>query len=77
MTTVQVLVHDQYLKRFSEVVKRLQDAGLKIDEELKEVGVILGRVDRDQVAQLGNVEGVSAVEVSRQVQIAPPDSPVQ
>jgi UDP-N-acetylmuramate-alanine ligase len=72
-----VSVDDEHLDRFSEVVKGLEDAGMDVEQELEETGVITGSIDSEKVEQLRKVEGVSHVEESRQFQIAPPDSDIQ
>jgi UDP-N-acetylmuramate-alanine ligase len=72
-----VSVDDEHLDRFSEVVKGLEDAGMDVEQELEETGVITGSIDSEKVEQLRKVEGVSHVEESQQFQIAPPDSDIQ
>ena len=74
---VSVSVADASTERFSEVVRRLKGAGLNVDRELKEIGVVTGSVDPEKAGTLGEIEGVSHVERSRDFQIAPPDSDIQ
>ena len=72
---VNVSIDD--LDRFFEVVQRLEEAGLKVEQQLEGVGVVGGLIDRDKLADLEQVKGVAAVEASREVRIAPPDSDIQ
>ncbi len=74
---VQLSVADDYLTRFSEVVERAEKAGLKVDRELKETGLVLGSIDPDRLPELERLEGVAAAERSREIRIAPPDSKTQ
>lgn len=74
---VSVSVAEASLDRFSEVVRRLEGAGLDVDQELREIGVVTGSIGSENVEMLGKVEGVSHVERSRDLHIAPPDSDIQ
>jgi hypothetical protein len=74
---VSVSVADGSMDRFSEVVRRLKDAGLDVEQELEEIGVVTGSIDPEKVESLREIEGVSHVERSREVRIAPPDSDIQ
>ena len=79
IVNLSVVVADDHLPRpkFSAVVRRLKRAGLHVDSQLNEVGVLTGSADTAKVEELRRTKGVSAVEVERGVQIAPPDSAVQ
>jgi hypothetical protein len=73
-----VSVEDEYMDRLSEVAKGCEDAGMNVEQKLEEIGVLTGSIDSaEKVELLRKVEGVSHVEESRQIQIAPPDSPIQ
>ena len=74
---VNVAIDEEYRDRFSQVVKRMKSAGLKVDEELREIGVVIGSIDSDKLVDLEQVEGVDAAERVRGIQIAPPDSDIQ
>ena len=76
---VSVVVADDHLRgpKFSAVVRRLKRAGLHVEAELHEAGVLTGSADTGKVEGLRKAKGVSAVEVSGGVQIAPPDSEIQ
>jgi hypothetical protein len=74
---VNVSVADDHLHRFDEVVRGLRKAGLKVQQQLEAVGVVSGSIDSDQVEGLEKTPGVAAVERSRAIRIAPPESDVQ
>lgn len=74
---VNLIVADQYLARFDQVVHACEQAGLKVEQQLKDIGVIGGTIDSEKVPDLYKVPGVSAVERSRSIQISPPESDTQ
>jgi hypothetical protein len=74
---VNVSVADDHLDRFTEVVRRMEQAGLKVEEQLEQVGIVSGSIDSAKLADLDRVQGVGAVERSRRFQIAPPESEIQ
>lgn len=77
MNKVNVSVADDHMKNFSEVVARCRKAGMKIEHEMKAIGVISGSIDAESLDKLSRVNGVSHVEQEASFQIAPPDSDVQ
>ena len=74
---VSVSVDEQHLDRFPEVVKEIKQAGMSVEQELKDIGVITGTIDSAKVESLRKVKGVAHLEESRQFQIAPPGSDIQ
>ncbi len=74
---VNVSVADDYLDQFDEVVRRLEKAGLKVEQELEAIGVVCGSIDSAKLADFDKVEGIAAVEEQRDYQLAPPESDVQ
>ena len=77
MSKVTVSVADDHLKHFSEVAARCRKAGMKIEHEMKAIGVISGSIDDEALGKLSRVKGVSHVESESSFQLAPPDSDVQ
>jgi hypothetical protein len=71
---VNVVIADEYCDRFDGVVKRCQKAGLLVDQTLKEIGIVSGRIDAAGRERLLRVRGVAAVELDRDIQIPPPES---
>ena len=74
---VNVSIAEDYRNRFPEVIDRVKKAGLNVEEELEEIGVVTGSIDPARLADLERVEGVAAAEVGRQIRIAPPESEIQ
>jgi hypothetical protein len=75
---VLVSIQDEYKDRFSEVATNLENAGMNVEQKLENIGVLTGSLDSAETMDvLRKVEGVLHVTESRQVQIAPPDHPVQ
>lgn len=74
---VSISVDDEHLSEFSKVMKKVEKAGMEIDQELEDIGVATGSIDEEKVGKLRDVEGVSQVEEERQIQIPPPESDVQ
>lgn len=75
--SLSVSVADEHMDRFSEVVGDIEDAGMRVEQKLEEIGVLTGSIDSEKVESLRRVEGVSHVERSRRFRIAPPDSDLQ
>jgi hypothetical protein len=74
---VTVAIDERFRGRFAQVVERIKSAGLKVDQELEEAGVVTGSIVADKLSDLERVEGVAAAERDRQIRIAPPESDVQ
>ncbi len=72
-----VSVDDEHMDRLSEVAEKAKDVGMDVEQKLEEIGVITGSIDSEKVEPLREVEGVSQVEESRRLQIAPPDRDIQ
>jgi hypothetical protein len=76
VTRVIVTVADDH--DLSTVVGALRGAGLTVAEVLDEIRVVIGTVDRAAgMAALSTVTGVVDVEPEQEIQLPPPDSPVQ
>lgn len=74
---LSVSVDDEHLDRFSEVVESCKKIGMKVGQQLESIGVITGSIDPAKLNSLRRVDGVSQIEQSREVHIAPPGSDVQ
>jgi len=60
------------------VAAALQEAGLRLGLALPSTGVITGAVEDETAFEaIAAVEGVAAVEPVHEVQLPPPDEPVQ
>jgi LmbE family N-acetylglucosaminyl deacetylase len=76
-TDVNVAIADEHLDDVSSVVARLAAAGMEVHEALPTIGAVTGTIDRDRLDALRKVEGVTAVEPSREVGVPPPESEIQ
>jgi hypothetical protein len=75
---VTVLVADDRLDAIDEVAAALQLAGLRLGDVLPAAGAITGSVDDlALLPALSEVEGVAAVEPEQEIQLPPPDEPIQ
>jgi hypothetical protein len=74
---LSVSIKDEHLPRFTELVDRIRKAGLEVDQELKSLGVVTGRIESDKVQDLRNLSEVANVEESHTFQIPSPESKVQ
>jgi hypothetical protein len=61
----------------NDVKKKLTESGFKVDKVLDEIGVITGTSSDDDVERLRKVAGVADVSPDEQVDIGPPDAPIQ
>ncbi|MEA2194131.1 MAG: hypothetical protein QOG42_565 [Solirubrobacteraceae bacterium] len=59
------------------VAERLRAAGMEVRQVLGEIGIVTGSVESERRESLAAIEGVVAVEIEQNVQIAPPDSEIQ
>jgi hypothetical protein len=75
--SVNVSVADDYLDHFAEVVTACKKTGLHVEQQSAAIGVISGTINTDKVADLEQVEGISHVERSREIQLPPPTSRIQ
>ena len=74
---VIVTVHDSHANRLTEITNRLKKEGLQVGQVLEFTGQVFGRCASSKVDSLCNVEGVAAVERSREISLPPPDADVQ
>ena len=61
----------------SDVKKKLTESGFTVDKVLHEIGVITGSSSDDDVERLRKVDGVTDVSPDENVDIGPPDAPIQ
>jgi CheY-like chemotaxis protein len=78
MPDVTVLVADDHLAAIDEVAAALQRTGLRLGDVLPAAGAITGAVeDPALLPALAAVDGVEAVEPAQEIQLPPPDEPIQ
>ncbi|MFN7896362.1 MAG: hypothetical protein ACK5Q6_09450 [Cyanobacteriota bacterium] len=75
---VIITVAEDRRAKLKQIASELQNKGLEINSEpLENLGIITGLAEEKSIEQLKNVNGVTAVEPSMPVQIAPPESDIQ
>lgn len=77
MERVLVTMTDKGLDDLPTVVEALRGAGLTVTDVLEGIGVVSGTVDRAGLTALSTVPGVAEVERQNEIQLPPPDAPVQ
>lgn len=60
-----------------EVKKKLTKSGFTVDKVLDEIGIITGTTKDDDVERFRSVDGVADVSPDEDVNIGPPDAPIQ
>ncbi len=74
---VIVLIDDNHLEDFSKVVKLAEEKGLKITQQMQEIGILTGSIDKKDLESIEKIKGVANIEISKKFQIAPPDEDIQ
>ncbi len=77
LVPVVVTVDEEHADRLHEVAGRLRAAGMSVDGVLDSVGTITGHAPGESVGSLAELEGVEAVELARDLSLAPPGSSIQ
>lgn len=60
-----------------DVKKKLTKSGFTVDKVLDEIGIITGTTKDDDVERLRSVDGVADISPDEDVDIGPPDAPIQ
>lgn len=60
-----------------DVKKNLTKSGFRVDKVLDEIGVITGTSNDDDVERFRSVDGVADISPDEDVDIGPPDAPIQ
>jgi hypothetical protein len=60
-----------------QVASAAEQAGLRVQQKLAAVGLLIGEIDEEHIPSVQAVAGVSAVERTREIRIPPPGSPIQ
>jgi hypothetical protein len=70
-------VSDSHLKNFGKVAQAAKKAGMKVEQQLADLGVLTGSIDETKVKELRAIDGVSHVEQEREIKLPPRTDPVQ
>lgn len=63
-------------RKVETILPQLEEQGLTVDAVLDAIGVITGEVVEDKIPVIAAMEGVT-IEPEQEVQIPPPDAPIQ
>jgi hypothetical protein len=74
---LSVSIADEHRHRFADVVKKIKKAGMNVEQEMDNLGIVTGSIEPEKLSSLHKVEGVSGVEEERDYQIPPPESNIQ
>jgi hypothetical protein len=64
---VSVLIEDACRDHFAEVVESCRSAGMVIQREMAQLGVISGSIDSSDIDILSQLQGVARIEKTRDV----------
>ena len=74
--TLSVVIEKSKLTNFSEIVRQCELTGMVVQRRMITLGVITGTIDSARMKDLGEIDGVHAIEPARQVQcLTPSNSP--
>ncbi|CAM3820372.1 MULTISPECIES: hypothetical protein [Tsukamurella] len=62
---------------FDATVEAVRATGLRVDQVLRNLGIVTGEVEPGRLAALRGVDGVGTVEAAQGFTAPPPDGPVQ
>ncbi|MEM7580262.1 MAG: ketohydroxyglutarate aldolase [Cyanobacteria bacterium P01_A01_bin.80] len=62
---ISVSINDDYLDEILDVAANLQAVGMNVENIMPILGIITGSAESTQIDKLSQVEGVSAIEISR------------
>jgi hypothetical protein len=71
---LQVTVDRAHQQNLSEIADQLRAVGMKVEQELASIGVLIGSADGAKVKALAAVEGVIDVEEQKMYQLPPENS---
>lgn len=71
MSKVEVIVkvEDSAADKMSEIARQCEQAGMRIAEQMKSLGMISGAVEQANISKLERIGGVAYVEVSREIRL--------
>jgi hypothetical protein len=71
MSKVEVIVkvEDSSADKMSEIARQCEQAGMRVGQQMKSLGMISGAVDKANVGKLERIRGVAYVEESREIKL--------
>ncbi len=79
MTKVRLslTVSDSHMRHLDKIAEAARKVGMVVEKQLESIGVLTGTIESGKIGLLHQIAGVSGVEKEREVQLPPPDSPIQ
>jgi hypothetical protein len=67
MSKVEVIVkvEDSSVDKMSEIARQCEQAGMRVEQQMKAMGMISGAVDKANIGKIERIKGVSYVEISK------------
>jgi hypothetical protein len=75
--SVVVAISDDHVDQITELARQMRDRGLRVERILRTLGTVTGRIQPSKISEIAGLDGVTSIEQERDIQLPPPDSPVQ
>ena len=71
MSKVEVIVkvEDSSADKMPEIARQCEQAGMRVGQRMKSLGMISGEVERGNIGKLERIRGVAYVEESREIKL--------
>lgn len=71
MSKVEVIVkvEDSSADKMSEIARQCEQAGMRVGQQMKSLGMISGEIERGNISKLERIRGVAYVEESREIKL--------
>ena len=71
MSKVEIIVkvEDSSADKMSEIARQCEQAGMRVGQQMKSLGMISGEVERGNISKLERIRGVAYVEESREIKL--------
>ncbi|HEX8564812.1 MAG TPA: hypothetical protein VF648_04025 [Pyrinomonadaceae bacterium] len=71
MSKVEIIVkvEDSSADKMSEIARQCEQAGMRVGQQMKSLGMISGEIERGNISKLERIRGVAYVEESREIKL--------
>ena len=71
MSKVEIIVkvEDSSTDKMSEIARECERAGMRVEQQMKSVGMISGSTEPGNIGKLERISGVAYVEESREIKL--------
>lgn len=76
-SNILVTLDDEAARRPSVIAKKIEAAGLRNMQVLGEIGIVTGEATPAVAEKIRALKGILHVEDSAEIQLPPPDAPIQ